>query len=103
MHEIKTERYRGFLPLRVALFVVAAAGLVTLIFWQMRIADNRTELDALRAQIAVQNTRNQEIEKRVDSLENSDGLQEYAEEKARKDLDYAKPGERVFVDVGGSD
>ena len=28
-------------------------------------------------------------------------MAEYAERKARSELDYAKPGERVFVDVGG--
>lgn len=103
MHQIKTERYRGFLPLRIALFAVAAAALVTLVFWQMRIADKRAELDDLKAQIEVQNTRNEEIRKTVDSLENEEGLEEYAEQKARTDLDYAKPGEHIFVDVGGGE
>ncbi len=103
MREIKTEKYRGFLPLKVALFVVAGAALVTLVFWQMRIADKREELADLETKIAVQNTKNEEIRKTVSSLENDDGLEEYAEKKAREDLDYAKPGEHIFVDVGGSD
>ena len=65
LREIKTERYRGFVPLRVALFVVAGAALVTLVFWQMRIADKRAELAELQTQIQAQNTRNEEIQKTV--------------------------------------
>lgn len=103
MHEVKTEKYRGFLPLRVALFLVAGAALVTLVFWQLKIADKRAELAQLQVQAAEQNARNEEIRAMVESLENDDGLKAYAEKKAREDLDYAKPGERVFADVGGSD
>ncbi len=103
MHEIKTEKYRGFVPLRIALFVLAGAALVTLVFWQMRISDKRAELVALQTQIEMQNTKNAEIQKTVSSLENDNGLKEYAERKAREDLDYAKPEERIFVDVGGGD
>lgn len=99
----KSNGYRGFLPLRLALFALAAAALVTLVIWQTRITDKRTQLADLQAQIAVQNTRNEEIRKTVESLENEDGLKKYAEQKARDDLGYAKPGERIFVDVGGSD
>ncbi len=103
MHQIKTEKYKGFLPLRVALFLIAGAALVTLVFWQIRITDKRAELEELHAQIAAQDTKNEEIRETVKSLENDSGLKEYAEKKAREDLDYAKPGERVFVDVGGGD
>lgn len=103
MVEIKTERYRGFVPLRLALFVLAGAALVTLVFWQMRIMDKRSELATLQTQIEIQNAKNEEIKKTVSSLENDYGLREYAERKAREDLDYAKPDERIFVDVGGSD
>ena len=103
MHEIKTERYRGFVPLRIALVVLAGAALVTLIFWQMRILDKRAELTTLQTQIEIQNARNEEIQKTVASLENDNGLKDYAERKAREDLDYAKPDERIFVDVGGGD
>ncbi len=103
MHEIKTEKYKGFLPLRLALFVVAAAALVTLVFWQIKIADKKEELASLQAQIAAQNLKNEEIRQAVGALEQEDGLREYAEKEARKDLDYAKPGERIFVDVGGGE
>lgn len=103
LRDDKTKKSRGFLPLKLAMFVVAGAAMVTLVFWQVKIVDKRTELADLQAKIAAQDTKNEEIRNTVKSLENDDGLKNYAEKKAREDLDYAKPGERIFVDVGGSD
>ena len=37
------------------------------------------------------------------SLEDEAGLRDYAERKARTELNYAMPGERVFVDAGAND
>lgn len=102
MREKETKKSGNFVLLKLALFFVAGAALVTLVFWQVKIADKRAELADLQAKIVAQDTKNEEIRNTVSSLENSDGLKEYAEKKAREDLDYAKPGERVFVDVGGS-
>ena len=103
MFEIKTEKYRGFLPLRVALFLLAGAALVLLLSWQMRISEKRAELETLQMQIVDQNLKNEEIRRTLDALENAEGIQEYAQRRAREDLDYARPGERIFVDVGGGD
>lgn len=103
MQEIKKEKHKGFLPLKIALFLLAGAAMVLLISWQLRIAEKREELSLLQAQILQQEARNEEIKKTVDSLENEEGLKSYAEQKAREDLDYARPEERVFVDVGGGD
>lgn len=103
MQEGKTEKYKGFLPLRLALFVLAGAAVVLLFSWQVRIEEKRVELAALQTEIETQNERNEEIRRTVDSLENDEGRSEYAEQRAREDLDYAKPGERIFVDVGGGD
>lgn len=103
MRDAKKEKSRGFLPLKLAMFAVAGAAMVTLMFWQVKIADKRSELAELQAKIVAQNTKNEEIRSTVSSLENDEGLKSYAEKKAREDLDYAKPGERIFVDVGGSD
>ena len=72
--------------------------LVSLVSQQLQISEKREELQNLQDQLNTQTIRNEEIE---NSLENSGGLEEYAERKARSELDYAKPGERVFIDVGG--
>lgn len=103
MHEIKTEKYRGFLPLRVALFLLAVAALVLMLSWQMRISEKREELSTLQTEIINQDARNEEIRRTLEALENDEGIQDYAQRRAREDFDYARPGERIFVDVGGGD
>lgn len=91
------EKYKGSILLKFAVLCFAAFVVVSLIGQQFQISDKREELQALETQLAAQNARNEEIR---NSLENSNGLEEYAERQARSELDYAKPGERVFVDVG---
>ena len=66
----------------------------------MQIHDKQNTLDALQSQLKTQQIKNEELK---NSLEKDEDLADYAEKVARRDLDYAKPGERVFVDVGGSD
>ncbi len=97
MKELIMEKYKGSILLKFAVLCFAAFVVVSLIGQQFQISDKREELQALETQLAAQNARNEEIR---NSLENSSGLEEYAERQARSELDYAKPGERVFVDVG---
>ncbi len=99
MRELKMEKYKGSFLLKFAVLCFAVFILVSLIGQQLQISEKREELQTLQEQLDTQNTRNEEIK---NSLENSGDLAEYAERRARSELDYAKPGERVFVDVGGS-
>lgn len=92
------DRYKGSFLLKLAVLCLAGFIVVSLVSQQLQIGDKREELQDLQEQLNTQNVRNEEIQ---NSLENNGGLAEYAERKARTDLDYAKPGERVFVDVGG--
>lgn len=103
MEEKKTRRQSGSGLLRIALIALAVFFLASLFFWQRRIHEKKDELSTLQAQIVVQNTRNDEIRKSVEAMSGEKGRAEYAERKAREDLGYAKPGERIFVDVGGGD
>ncbi len=98
MHKLKIEKYKGSFLLKFAVLCFAVFILVSLIGQQMQISQKREELQSLQEQLNTQNVRNEEIQ---NSLENSGDLAEYAERRARSELDYAKPGERVFVDVGG--
>lgn len=98
MREWKMEKYKGSFLLKFAVLCFAVFILVSLIGQQFQIMEKQEELQSLQDQLNTQNIRNEEIQ---NSLENSGGLAEYAERKARSELDYAKPGERVFVDVGG--
>ena len=92
------DRYKGSVLLKFAVLCFAAFAVVSLVGQQLQISEKREELAAVQEQLSTQLTRNEEIQ---NSLDNSGGLAEYAERKARSELDYAKPGERVFVDVGG--
>lgn len=100
MHEVKTKKYKGSFLLKFALLCFAAFVLVSLIGRQLQITEKQAELEALQQELETQNIKNAEIQ---NSLENNGGLKDYAEKTARRDMDYAKPGERIFVDVGGSD
>ncbi len=98
MRELKMDKYKGSFLLKFAVLCFAVFALVSLVGQQLQISEKREELQALQEQLETQNVRNEEIQ---NSLDNSGDLAEYAERRARSDLDYAKPGERVFVDVGG--
>lgn len=102
--QAKEKKTRGaFLMLKMALFVLAGIALIMLAVWQADIAEKRERLDGLSAQIAVQDTVNEQLRQEIAALGSEEGLAKYAERKAREELDYAKPNERVFVDVGGGE
>ena len=98
MHGLQIDKYKGCFLLRFAVLCFAVFILVSLVGQQFQIMDKRQQLEDLQQQLSTQNARNEEIQ---NSLENSGGMAEYAERKARSELDYAKPGERVFIDMGG--
>ena len=100
MEEKNARSYRGSLLLKAALVGLALFLLGTLFVWQTKIAGKQEELGQLQTRIAAQELKNQELRKALDTPE---GLASYAERKARDDLGYAMPGERIFVDAGGSD
>ena len=98
MHELKIDKYKGSFLLKFAVLCFAVFILVSLVGQQFQIMEKRQELEDLQQQLSTQNARNEEIQ---NSLENRGGMDDYAERKARSELEYAKPGERVFIDVGG--
>ena len=94
------DKYKGSLILKIAVLCCAAFFLVSLVGQQIRIKEKQEELEVLQAQLKTQQIKNEELK---NSLEKGGDLADYAEKVARRDLDYAKPGERVFIDIGGSD
>lgn len=93
------------ISLRLALLLLAGVLTVSMVLcllvWQVDIRDKQDRLADLNDQIAVQEMRNKEARDAVDALGTEEGMNGYAEQRARDDLDYAKPGERIIVDVGG--
>lgn len=86
--------------MKLAVFCLAVFVAFTLICRQLEIAEKRRTLEDLQQQLEKQTIRNDELS---DALKDSSGMEEYAEKKARRDLDYASPNERIFVDVGGGE
>ena len=66
---------------------------------QIQIAGKQEELAQLQAQLEEQTAKNEDLQA---SLDNDEGVREYAERRARS-LGYARPNERVYVDVGGGE
>ncbi|HCR44356.1 MAG TPA: septum formation initiator [Ruminococcaceae bacterium] len=98
MREIKKQKVKKSFLLRFAIFVFAVYMVWGLVNQQIKINEKRRQLSEIKQQIQVQEIKNGEIK----SALTSDGdNSEYIERKAREDLGYAKPGERVFINIAG--
>ena len=76
-------------------FIVSAAMFVGLVRNQVSIAAKQQELQSLKNQLAAQVTENAELSGTLDQGEDAI-IERYAREQG-----YAKPNERVFVDISG--
>ena len=77
------------------LVIVSAAMFVGLVRYQVSIASKQQELQSVQNQLSAQLTENAELS---GTLEQGDSaiIERYAREQG-----YAKPNERVFVDISG--
>ena len=94
------KKYKGSFVLKLALVCLTAYFVFTLVNQQIIISEKKSELDILQSQVKTQEMKNQDIQYTID--EELSGDKKYAEEYARSELDYAKQGERVFVNIGGN-
>ena len=86
----------GFL-LKVAVVVAAVYLMVSFVNGQLQVADKQRELDTVQAQLEQQNVKNAELSRLMESGDED----AYVERIAREKLGYARPNERVFVDISG--
>ena len=100
MEEVKIKRYKGSLLLKVAVFCFACLMVTMLVGQQISISQKRDELQQLKNELKEQQVVNDEL--RYDLNEENADNTDYAEKVARRELDYVKPGERVFYNVGGN-
>ena len=98
--EVKLNKYKGSLLLKIALVCLAVYLVFILISQQSQVKNKQAEFAALQNEIKLQQEVNDEIEYSIEK--NASGADEYAEEYARSELGYVKQGERVFVDIGGN-
>ena len=96
----KIKRYKGSLLLKVAVFCFACFMVTMLVGQQISISQKKDELQQLKNELKEQQVVNDEL--RYDLNEENADNTDYAEKVARRELDYVKPGERVFYNVGGN-
>ena len=89
----------AFIVLSLAAVAFLIYSMVSIIGIRSQIRERRAELEELKEQIAVQEIKNEEMQKLYDST--GSDFSALAEQIARDDLDYIKEGERVFVNVQG--
>lgn len=100
MKVLKTQKQKGSFVLRFAIFIFAVYITVALVNQQMQIGEKKRQLTELKQQIRVQEIKNDDLKHSLSSGSNVDD--EYIERVVREGLDYAKPGERVFVNIAGN-
>jgi len=100
MKVIKKKKQKGSFLLRTAVFAFAMYIVVALVQQQLLISQKRQELATVKQQIQVQEVKIEDIKHALsaNTNENSD----YIERVARESLNFAKPGERVFVNIAGN-
>ena len=100
MKVIKKKKQKGSFFLRTAVFAFAMYIVVALVQQQLLISQKRQELATVKQQIQVQEVKIEDIKHALsaNTNENSD----YIERVARESLNFAKPGERVFVNIAGN-
>lgn len=82
---------------QAGIVLVGAYLAVGILFNHVRISEKRQELENVQAKLEMQQQQNDELSR---VLESGSDL-EIIERVARDKLGYAKPNERVFVDVTG--
>lgn len=85
------------LVVRAGVVLLGAYLVVGMIFNQVEISAKKQQLETVQQQLAAQQAQNDELSRILES--GSD--EEIIERVARDKLGYAKPNERVFVDVTG--
>ena len=99
MKVIKKKKQRGSIILRIAVFAFAAFVAGSLLTQQVQIAEKRRQLEDLQQEIRLQEIKNGDLEQ---ALGDGSDQGDYVERIARESLDYAKPNERVFVNIAGN-
>ncbi len=95
----KPKRRRRSWILRLALLAFAVYIIVSIVNQQIQIGQKKQELSVVQQQLTVQNLKNEELKS---VLENgSTDSNDFIERKAREELNYVKPNERVFVNISG--
>lgn len=100
MKDKKKKHPMGYIILGVVLFVFLIGMVVNIAIINLQISEKQAELDAINAQIRIQEIKNSELE-HVLNYSDEEYL-DYVISKAHAELDYVRQGERVFVNSAGN-
>ena len=100
MRVVKSRKKGKNIFFKLAVLAFCAYVIVTLVNQQVQISQKREALDSLNQQISMQNIKNEQMKRVVESSEEEN--QTYIERVARESLDFAKQGERVFINIAGN-
>lgn len=92
----KKRSLKGFL-FKAAVVFASVYLLFTFVSGQIQATARRRELDTLQTRVAQQAEENQELQR----IMNENDQEAYTERMAREKLQYARPEERVYVDITG--
>ena len=96
----KTKKQKTSLLLKIAICAFSIYMIAALVNQQVQISEKSRQLGEMQQQLEEQNIKNEELRRALS--DNSEQNDEYIERYAREGLDYAKPGERVFVNIAGN-
>ena len=91
------KKVKIFLYVAIAAFVIYVG--ITIISQQIQIGQKEAQLSEIQQKLSVQNLRNDELKEAMDAGLNASS--DYIKRVARQSLDFAKPGERIFVNISG--
>ena len=94
----RKKHFLSGLMLRAAAVCVGAYLIVGIVVNQVSISSKQQALDSVQQQLEAQQAENEELERVL----TGGSEEEIVERVARDRLGYARPDERVFVDVSGS-
>lgn len=101
MKEVKIKKASGSLLLKISILCMGLFFAFMITTQQLQIAAKKMELEQIRQEMKTQTVKNEELQHSLDN--DLEDQQEYAERTARNDYNYAKPEERVYINIGGSD
>ena len=94
--KVEKKPFSGFL-MKLAVAGAAVYLVVSFVSGQIRVAEKQRELDEVNARLELQQEKNEELQRLMDS----DDEDAYVERVAREKLGYARPKEKVLIDLTG--
>jgi cell division protein FtsB len=95
----KPKRRKRSIILRIALLAFAVYIVVSIVNQQIQIGQKKQELSTVSQQLNAQNLKNEELKTALET--GTTDSDEFIQRKAREELNYVKPNERVFVNIAG--